>query len=516
MTQWIALVLSGLVTVVFAGAARAEEAEIVYDTPAALQQAFQQGRQQLASGDYYTAAANFFNIYTARGELQDAALSSLTESLIRGGYPNAAAYFYIKTLQSGNRAAIRKVVAYLPQMMDAVGVDLLRKYIVRATSEADYDNNTKNHFYYLAGKEDLLKGDAAHALQHLNKVGSGSGIVAQAAYLRGAAYATIGQPQNALAAFQSCRRLSSGRSGTVKGEGQDLEARCTASVARTYYEMGEYVKAEETFDDIPKSSFVWTDILFEQAWNAYAKGDYNRALGKLVTYRSPSLNFVFNPEVDVLRAQSFFAMCIYDDVAKTAREFKSRYAGVGGQIKSFLLSHDRDLGSYYALAKQTYYRKLHTEDMLSKALNRFVRGPYFAHLIAQERATQHEASRVHAIAARQGHPRFSSFLEKVIGWRAKTVRLIGGAFVRNSMDDLYSDLLANLDKMSFIELETLNHTKLKLERKQVMSEDEDGVLKRGKSDIERRDYQYFWTFNGEFWADELGDYVFALEPQCGS
>jgi hypothetical protein len=29
-----------------------------------------------------------------------------------------------------------------------------------------------------------------------------------------------------------------------------------------------------------------------------------------------------------------------------------------------------------------------------------------------------------------------------------------------------------------------------------------------------KDNQYFWQFNGEFWADELGDYVFALRPEC--
>ena len=47
-----------------------------------------------------------------------------------------------------------------------------------------------------------------------------------------------------------------------------------------------------------------------------------------------------------------------------------------------------------------------------------------------------------------------------------------------------------------------------------MSPDEDGVLKRGRSDVPRRDYQYFWSFNGEFWNDELGDYVFGLESEC--
>ena len=32
--------------------------------------------------------------------------------------------------------------------------------------------------------------------------------------------------------------------------------------------------------------------------------------------------------------------------------------------------------------------------------------------------------------------------------------------------------------------------------------------------IQRNEKQYFWDFNGEFWADELGDYVFALKSEC--
>ena len=366
----------------------------------------------------------------------------------------------------------------------------------------------------------MLKGDPKHALIALSKVMSGSGILAQASYLRGTAYAIAGQVDSAIASFQTCQRRASGaRSGApgLNRENEDLEARCTASLARSYYQKGDYEKAEETYDDIPKSSFVWTDILFEQAWTAYAKGDYNRALGKLVSYRSPSLNFVFNPEIDVLRAQSFYALCIFEDVNKSVNEFNSRYAGVGSQIKNFLLMHDQDLGAFYNLAKQAFARKLHTEDMLSKALNRFIRGPYFASLIYQEKAIQREWERARQIEAHRQHQKFANFLEQVVAWRGKTVHLLGGMYVHNSMYDLYQDLLSNLDKMSFIKLEMLKLTKQQLERKQqIMSEDEDGVLKRGKSSIDRKDYQYFWTFNGEFWIDELGDYVFALESQCGS
>jgi hypothetical protein len=130
----------------------------------------------------------------------------------------------------------------------------------------------------------------------------------------------------------------------------------------------------------------------------------------------------------------------------------------------------------------------------------------------QESAAFAEGARIKAqIGAAGGYP---DFLEKVVAWRVRTARLLGGVFVRNSLVDLYNDLLAQLDKMSFIKTEILSQMKTRIERRASRSEDENGQMKRGRSGVERRDYQYFWTFNGEFWSDELGDYVFALDSEC--
>ena len=34
------------------------------------------------------------------------------------------------------------------------------------------------------------------------------------------------------------------------------------------------------------------------------------------------------------------------------------------------------------------------------------------------------------------------------------------------------------------------------------------------TNIKRKSNQYFFDFNGSFWADELGDYSFGLQSQC--
>jgi len=521
MTQRIALlaIVLACTTVATLGNPSVSHAASDKDSPAAVRQGFERAQSLYSNGNYFAAAAVFFNVYTVESSQQNIALAMVADSLIQAGLPNAAAYFYIKTLQSGNQGAVRRVLPYLPEMMDAVGGDLLRKYIVRHTSEADYDAKSKNHFFYFLGKDELLKDDPKKALASLSRVTSGSGIMSQTWYLRGTAYAMTGQTDSAISAFEKCASQSSSfqtKSKNRKEEAEDLEARCLAGLARSYYQAGKHNEAEETYDRIPKSSFVWTDILFEQAWNSYAKGDHNRALGKLVTYRSPSLDFVFNPEVEVLRAQSFLAMCVYDDVGRTVSEFNSKYANVGGQMKNMLETHDQNFAAFYNIGKNALGHKLHTTDMMTKALNRFVRGPYFRSIVSQEKATYRELARAKELAQRNNAQKFLAFIDKTVSWRAKTARLLGGLFVRNSMYDLYQNLLADLDRMSFIKLEMLNRTKSRLEKKQQMSEDDSGLMKRGTNDVDRRDYQYYWSFNGEFWIDELGDYVFSLESQCGA
>ncbi|MBI2606850.1 MAG: hypothetical protein HYW49_12295 [Deltaproteobacteria bacterium] len=79
-----------------------------FDTPQALEQAYQEGERLESSRKYFSAAATFFNVYTVEGRYQMVALGKLTENLIRAGLPNAASYFFIKTLQSGNRAGLRR------------------------------------------------------------------------------------------------------------------------------------------------------------------------------------------------------------------------------------------------------------------------------------------------------------------------------------------------------------------------------------------------------------------------
>ena len=302
-------------------------------------------------------------------------------------------------------------------------------------------------------------------------------------------------------------------------EAEDLKARCLAGEARTLYQMDRFDEADQVYDRIAKQSLVWPDILFEQAWNSFGRGEYNRTLGKLVSYKSPALSFVFNTEVDVLRAQAFLGMCLYDDANSVINEFNGKYTRMGEVVKQFVEANSGNLAAFYKVGKDALQGSLYTQDDIHRMSNRFIRGPYFQGLVAAERAVSSEATAVRQFASMQrgvdnapGHG-FPGFLDQVLAWRLKTIRLLGGAFVKNSLMDYHSQLISDFEKMAFIKLEMLKQAKDRLIYKNSLKASA-GDRSRGSVEPKRRDYQYYWIFNGEFWNDELGDYVFGLESEC--
>ena len=64
--------------------------------------------------------------------------------------------------------------------------------------------------------------------------------------------------------------------------------------------------------------------------------------------------------------------------------------------------------------------------------------------------------------------------------------------------------------MSYINLEIIKKLK-----RDFFNEPSEGAKIGDIKNLKRDSGQYLWDFNGEFWADELGDYVFSLKSSCG-
>ena len=479
---------------------------------------------------YFRAARYAFTAQEEDASLAPQAYALITEALIQSRLYQAASYFFIRTLQTGNRSAIRKVLPFTERLVVRVGADLFRKYLIKHTTYADYEAGGKGAFLYELARDAVLAGRTNDAIGYVNGISRGAAIWPYALQLRGTARALLGKNEEAIGDFQSCQQRigdyvtrygddakdsdASWKKRQVS-EAEDLQARCYAGEARTLYQAGKFDEADRVYDRIPKESLVWPDILFEQAWNSYARDEYNRALGKLVSYKAPALEFVYNPEVSVLRAQSFLALCLYEDADKEITEFNQKYQRLGEETKSLVERTGQNVGAFYDLGRRASTSGLYRSQGVMRTIASFARGPYFQNLLASDRAIGRERSAIRQFATmqagadRSGTKGLPGFLDEVLNWRLKTIQQMGGAYVQNSLIDRHNQLISNFEKMSFIKLEMLRRSREQLLYKRVL-----GDRLRGNVQPTRRRDQLYWNFNGEFWNDELGDYVFGLESEC--
>lgn len=475
---------------------------------------------------YYQAARYYFQaLQRARTENQKAfAYASISNALVAQGLHQAASYFFLKALASGNDRIIRQALQGTQVLIDNVGGVLFKKYALKYTKEDQYPQGQRDYFLYFLAQEHLLNQRPNDVIRVVNGMDDNFANYPEALFLRGTAQLMIGYPEGGVNDFKACAKIADSSKytkGDTDSEIREMRNRCIAGVARGYYQAKDYVSADNWYEQVEIQSMVWPQIQYERAWTAIARGDYNRALGRLVTYKSPGLAWFHESEVEMLRAISFLQMCIYDDVEKESKDFMAKYGKVGQDMKAILDQSKSGSNTstirMFQRGLEAMNNKVQSEDPMHQVMNRFVRSPYFVALAQTGGKVRKEFNYLNGIgdAGRRG---LGGFLRDILSWRWQTAQEAGGIFVRDRLSTEYKTLLANVSTIDIVKLEMLRRSRSQVEQmSKNLNEGQDvwGNKKRGS--LGRPpvgNNQYFWDFNGEFWADELGDYTFAMRPEC--
>jgi len=328
--------------------------------------------------------------------------------------------------------------------------------------------------------------------------------------LRGSIYSITKRYSRSVDSYKRCITRSNSRLKELEDKNQirQLEINrdyCIVGIPRAEFAAGKFKRANSSYLDLPKESHVWPEILFEEAWNSFYMRDYNRTLGKLVTYKAPFFTHLFNPEVDVLRALTYLEMCLWSDTKKTVDNFYSLYDKPTQEITKFLKNNRKNYKFYYHLAKRKINEDVRGNTLLNRLLDTVIRDPIYWDLYGSFLKGSKELKRIKNISNKA----FRKILGKNIRDALLLQRNLIGAYVRKGIYIHQHLIKKSFEHMSYIKLEVLSRRKAELYRP-VDAKRERGDIKY----LKRNDKQYFWTFNGEFWADELGDYVFALRSEC--
>ncbi len=430
----------------------------------------------------------------------------LLVELIKGGYYFSVLPWMKEYVVKSNHKIDKEVEEALDLMIYHTGVKPFE-----SLPDEILQKSRSGNIRYILAKRLLKNNKSEQALQELNSISADHPSFPFIAHLKATIYSDLNDHKEAVNQFNDCIRTSTQRirkieSIIMKNQLETNKDFCLAGLARSFFASKDFEKAESGYLDIPKESFVWPEILFEEAWTSYYKKNYNRTLGKLVSYKAPVFDFIFKPEVEVLKALSYLKMCLYDDAMKSTDDFYSELLNPSRELRSFLLKRGKDYKYFYHLMSDFEDQKSPPLSIIENVLKSVSKDAAYIEMKSALLMSIVEYKKLEKLQ----ETRMNVDLIKNIRTVVDEYRTMIGAYVRSSLVSKYSELYKAFQHMSYIKLEVLAQRKEKLYNSDIVPN-----KKRGNVEyIQKNDKQYFWTFNGEFWADELGDYVFALRSEC--
>ena len=335
----------------------------------------------------------------------------------------------------------------------------------------------------------------------------------EARMMEGSANLQTGKLKTAEKAYSSCIKRAKAMVKEVDHEKMKryyrvLNNTCKIHQARLYYQKKDYKKADQTYEEIPKTSYRWPYTLIEQAWTHYNLKDYNRSLGVLVTYKSPLLKSYFMPEAEVLRALNYFRLCLWGDAEKVIEHYYKYYNKKSSRLRRILRKHKSSNTFFLRLATTPISKNEDKNIFIRNLMTQISKKVKFNIDIVSYKRLKNEIKHVKKMKA----SRFKKTLLRELKeeYKFRTIHL--NNYVKKAMYKFINDMHRYSYEMFNIKLEISSQKRdLVYENKKLVADRSRG----DQSNVNTSEDEYFVEFTGEFCAYELSDYSFALKSNLG-
>jgi hypothetical protein len=282
---------------------------------------------------------------------------------------------------------------------------------------------------------------------------------------------------------------------------------CMANKARHYFKLKEYKQALEAFNKIDKRSYKWPYILLEKAWIYYHLGDYNRTLGLLTTYKSPLLENYFFPEGEYLAALSYSKLCLYQDSLTIIEQFHNVYRPRFQELDSLLKKNQSSDKFFIDLITKKQSGVVSSTSFIKHLLARIKKQTRFSFDFNTIYKVRNEIKRIEKGERIQKQKKLLEHLSEIlVNLEAKI-----NYNVKNDIIHFLAEIPFVSQELFKLNLEIISRKKdLVYAGQKLISE----RVRGDYSNLKRSRFEYFWKFEGAFWADELGDYSLGLKSNC--
>lgn len=357
----------------------------------------------------------------------------------------------------------------------------------------------------------------------------------------------------------------------------NIRALTAVNLARMYFADKKYDKAFEHYMQVPKDHALWVQALIEQGWTQVALEDYSGAIGNMYSLHSPYFKAVYQPESFVVRTIGYLNICQYGDAYKTLTWLEHDYRDYYDKMSAYLTKDKTPVAVYntvkgYIKGKSTdsvegvpyqIWREMaRRKDFLNlqTALNakqdeaRFYEG--VNEKIKAEKASirsRAESSKkqfdkwkteiaknkkggkdlVQAEAnlklerdrtigyrfqlsileqSREGYLAFQKLCQGHLDKETTTLTARAGEILLKRANGMKTEMSRVLENNEFLRYEVFSGSGENI-RYQVSGGNVSGEVSRIPASIKPTKMMN-WSFDGEFWEDEIGSYRSSLQNAC--
>jgi len=287
--------------------------------------------------------------------------------------------------------------------------------------------------------------------------------------------------------------------------------------SRIFFEQGKYNQSLEELVFIPRNNTAWFSGVLTAAWSAYHLRDYNLALGQLMTLINPYLSGKFNPEAWILESNVLYRLCHFQSSLNTLKTLRERYQDFPAEINRFQRTYGGRFQGVSALLSfargqdpsQSHFSKAHWGYLADGVLSD-------EGMIEVDRAVMMADNSEKFIrqslsgANSAGVKAALNFFRQNLDASKREAYRKGVKIMDRRLREMTADTESALEGAMAIEVEINTRIRERL----ILGT----VPKMKDIDFEaevNKGYE-FWPYQGEFWRDEAGSFVFATSDVCGS
>ncbi len=268
------------------------------------------------------------------------------------------------------------------------------------------------------------------------------------------------------------------------------------NLARVTYGSGDIEGSIEYYSKFLSSSPHWLTVLFEASWPLMRVNDTTVSLGNLHTILSPFYREDLVGEGYVLRASILFTLCKYEEMRQTLAQFFKIYDPVIREMQETNRSANPD-SMYSAFVAQ--------KGLSSAFINFANRDQGITNKMKVVQMLRDERQNLAQFRTNEQMRRMSKLIEEAEQYFS---RQIGSTLAKLHARKL-QDLLEQREQANYLKVEIVTGEK-------ELIEGQKGLPPKRVVDVETTVAQgyRFWPYQGEYWDDESGAYVYTTESAC--